>query len=231
VLDIGCGGGSTTEQISRAVGATGGVLGLDISEPLLSLAKSRCAGLPQVRFENSDAQVHAFSAKGFDLLFSRFGVMFFSDPPAAFMNLLGALRSNGRLHFVCWAAADKNPWFSIPLEVAKHHLGSPEPTPARAPGPLAFSEPDYVEEILTTAGFRQIEIETAATTMTSPDSPEQQAELYLKMGPASRFVSAMSPDAQTMTALTRDLVSELRRYETEAGIALGATVHYVAATA
>lgn len=231
VLDVGCGAGSTTEQIAHAVGPTGTILGLDISEPLLSVARKRCEALSHVTFLNADAQVHPFAPQSFDLLMSRFGVMFFNDPFAAFTNLLSALRPSGRLHFVCWASADRNPWFTVPLNVAKEHLGPPEPVSLRAPGPLAFGDCDYVAEILSVAGFRNLQIESVETTMMSSDSPEKQAEVYLRMGPAARLVAAKSPGPEVMDAITTSLISELRHYATTDGIALGATVHYVAATA
>ena len=91
LLDVGCGAGSTTEQIAHSVGPTGTVLGLDISEPPLSVARNRCAALSHVHFLNADAQVYPFAPESFDLLMSRFGVMFFSDPFTAFANLLNAL--------------------------------------------------------------------------------------------------------------------------------------------
>jgi hypothetical protein len=153
--------------------------------------------------------------------------MFFSDPPAAFANILKGLRRNGRLNFVCWASAGENPWFTVPLEVAKQHLGPPEPTPPRAPGPLAFSEPEYVESILEKAGFREIQFDTVETAMKGSEPAEQQAELYLKMGPAARLVAAKSPEPFTLKELTADLVNELRKYETKDGVELGAKVHYV----
>jgi SAM-dependent methyltransferase len=231
VLDVGCGAGSTTEQIAHTVGPTGTVLGLDISEPLLSVARNRCAALSQVTFLRADAQVHPFATECFDVLMSRFGVMFFSDPFAAFANLLKALRPGGKLHFVCWASADKNQWFTVPLNVVMEFLGPPEPVPPRAPGPLAFSDRDYVLEILSAAGFRNIQIESVETTIVSPDSPEKQAELYLRMGPASRLVAAKLPGPEVMNAITAKLTAELRHYANRDGIAFGATVHYVAATA
>ena len=157
--------------------------------------------------------------------------MFFNDPFAAFANFLGALRPSGRLHFVCWASADRNPWFTVPLNVAKEHLGPPEAIPSRAPGPLAFSDCDYVAEILSAAGFGDIQIESVETSIMSSDSPEKQAEVYLKMGPAARLVAAKSPGSKVMDAIIASLISELRNYATSDGIALGATVHYVAARA
>ena len=229
VLDIGCGGGSSTEQIAHSVGSDGRVVGIDISEPLLALARARCGNLSQVSFENADAQVHKFPKQGFDLLLSRFGVMFFSDPVSAFGNLLKALNSNGKFHFVCWATVDENPWFAVPLSIAKRYLGEPEPVPARAPGPLAFSEPDYVLDILTSAGFKDIQIEPTETVMASSDPPERQVDLYLTGGPAARLIAAKSPSADIMDELTAALIGELRKYETKDGIALGATVHYISA--
>jgi SAM-dependent methyltransferase len=229
VLEVGCGGGSTTEQIAEVVGRGGAVLGIDISEPLLNLARARCEALSQVSFENADAQVYSFPEGGFDILVSRFGVMFFSDPVAAFANLSTALRPGGQVHFACWAPLERNPWFTIALGVAKRHLGALEPTPPRAPGPLAFGETDYVEEILSAGGFREISIDSIATKMAGPEPVEAQAELYLKLGPASRLIDAAKPGAETMNSLTADLVAELKNHQTSDGIALDATVHYVSA--
>ena len=231
VLDIGCGGGSSTEQIAHAVGANGQVVGIDISEPLLALARARCGNLSQVSFENADAQVHQFPMHGLDLLLSRFGVMFFSDPVKAFQNLLKALKPAGQLHFACWATVDENPWFVVPLSIAKEYLGEPEPTPARAAGPLAFSEPNYVLDILTSAGFKDIQIQPTETVMASSDPAEKQVELYLTGGPAARLIAAKAPGDDIMNALRAALVGELRKYETKNTIALGATVHYVSASA
>ena len=139
VVDIGCGGGATTKRIAAAIGPKGRVLGVDISEPLLDLARSRCRELTQVSFENADAQVHPLPQQSFDLITSRFGVMFFSDPYAAFANLGKALTLGGRLQFVCFAPIERNPWFTVPLGVVARHVGKPDPSPPRAPGPHAFS--------------------------------------------------------------------------------------------
>jgi hypothetical protein len=119
----------------------------------------------------------------------------------------------------------------VPLNVVKEHLGPPDPIPVKAPGPLAFGDSDYVAEILSVAGFRNVQIESVETTMMSLDPPEKQAEVYLKMGPAARLVASKAPGPKVMAAITRSLISELRQYATTDGVALDATVHYVAAIA
>ncbi len=229
VMDIGCGSGATTAPLAEAVGESGRVTGIDISETMLAAARERCRGLAQVHFENTDAQVHPFAEGSFDLLFSRFGVMFFSDPYAAFENLARSLRPGGRLHFVCWAPVDQNPWFTVPLEVAKRHLGKPTPKPPRAPGPLAFSEAEYVADILKHAGFEELVIDPFESAMVSSETPEQQAELFLKLGPAARLIAEREPTRETLHTLATELAGELARYQGDQGISLGATVYYVSA--
>ena len=229
VLDVGCGGGATTVRLAERVGETGHVLGIDISQTMLQSARERCADYPWVQLENVDAQVHDFDGQAFDLLVSRFGVMFFADPYAAFANLRTALRPDGRLQFVCWAGIEHNPWFSLPLETATRHLGPMDPVAPRSPGPLAFSDPDYVKDILGKAGFRNIEVDSFKTHMSSTDTPESQADLYLELGPAARLVADRNPDPATVLALRSDLVSALRQHHKNGVVSLGATVQYVSA--
>ena len=120
VLDVGCGCGQATLQLAERVGATGSVLGSDISEPMLARARERAgeAGLENVEFRQGDAQTEPFPESHFDLIFSRYGVMFFADSEAAFANLRVALRPGGRLVFVCWQELGKNPWLEQPLGAA-----------------------------------------------------------------------------------------------------------------
>ena len=110
VLEVGCGTGAATVPLAEAVGGTGEVVGIDISEPMLAAARERISqsGLRNITLLRADAQVHAFEPNRFDLIASRFGVMFFADPVAAFRNLLGAMRPGGRLCFACWASLEEN---------------------------------------------------------------------------------------------------------------------------
>lgn len=150
VLDIGCGCGVTTLALAaRAAHVTG----LDVSGPMLAVGRARGAGLANVEWVEADAAQYR-PAQTFDLLFSRFGVMFFGDPTSALANLRAAAKSGGRLAFVCWRAFDENPWMRIPLHAA-YDAGVPRlPRPGpEDPGPFAFADPERVTRILTGAGW------------------------------------------------------------------------------
>src|SRR5437763_5045183 len=177
VLEVGCGTGAATVPLAEAVGDTGEVVGIDISEPMLAGARERIShsGLRNITLLRADAQVHAFEPNKFDLIASRFGVMFVADPTAAFRNLLGAMRPAGRLCFACWAALEENRHWLIPYEVALRHLGPPAPKPPHAPGPMAFADPEYLRSVLGGAGYDGIEIRRETPDMIGA-RPREEAE-------------------------------------------------------
>ena len=161
VLDVGCGCGETTLELARRVGAGGFVTGIDISRLLIERAR-QLAGesrLANIRFEEADAQTFPFPPQSFDVVFSRFGIMFFDEPDAAFANLRAALRPGGRLSFVCWPAPRENQFITIPVAAATRHITLPEPGDPDAPGPFAFAEPERVRSVRSRAGFSDIETE------------------------------------------------------------------------
>lgn len=158
VLDIGCGCGQTSLELAHKVGAGGEVLAADVSAPMLEIARRRSEGLAQATFLEADAQTHAFGEAAYDAAFSRFGVMFFSDPVEAFANIARALRPGGRLAFVCWRPMAENSWMSLPLVAALPHIPPPTPPEANAPGPFAFADPARVKAILGAAGFSEITV-------------------------------------------------------------------------
>ena len=183
MLDVGCGTGETLLRLARAVGPAGRVTGVDISKPMLAVAARRAAGLPAVETAQADAASHPFPPGGIDLLFSRFGVMFFDDPAAAFRNLRGALAPSGRLAFVCWQPLAANAWFQVPLEVARPLVPQGAEADPEAPGPFAFARPERVRDILAAAGFGAVHIQPLAVSLAvGPPGPEAVAE-------AARFVT------------------------------------------
>jgi SAM-dependent methyltransferase len=167
VLDVGCGCGDTTLELAGRVGPRGAVTGVDVSAVMLARAaeRARAAGLVHVRFVNADAQTHALPPSAHDLVYSRFGVMFFTDPTAAFANLARTLRTGGRLAFVCWQAVQRNPWMMVPLAAAARHVTLPPPPGPDAPGPFSFADPERVRRILAGAGFIDVTLEPRHDTL------------------------------------------------------------------
>jgi SAM-dependent methyltransferase len=149
-LDVGCGFGETTVRLARR---TGRALGIDVCEPFVDTARSEA--IEGARYLLADAQTHRFGEQ-FDLLHSRFGVMFFEDPAAAFANLRSALRPGARMAVAVWGPWQQNEWVTIPLEVLRRQM--PAPDPARGPGPFALADPDALARLLADAGFERVSV-------------------------------------------------------------------------
>ena len=193
VLDIGCGCGDTTIAIARIVGDQGAVLGVDVSQPMLDVARehARDVRLLHLEFRHSDASV-AELPSGNDLLFSRFGVMFFSEPEAAFRHMRKSLKAGARCVFVCWRAPRDNAWAMAPLAAARAAMGvTPPPADPTAPGPFAFADDARVRGILADAGFADIVFTRYDAPVPYGTTPRAAAERALRVGPTSRFVRDM----------------------------------------
>jgi SAM-dependent methyltransferase len=188
VLDLGCGCGDSALALARAVSPGGEVLGLDVSEPMLARARERAAeaGLANLRFDAADVQTAALPPDSFDAAFSRFGVMFFADPPAAFRNVRAALRTGGRLAFVCWRPAAENDWVRIPALAVATIVPLPPPPAEGAPGPFSFGDAERVRGILAAAGFTGVHIEAANLPMAPGGGDlDEAASLFLEIGPVA----------------------------------------------
>ena len=228
VLDIGCGCGQTSLELARRVGESGRVFAVDISAPMLEVARRRAlaVGLNQLRFVNADAQLHKFAGGGFDLVFSRFGVMFFQDPVAAFANLKSALRSGGRLSFVCWRALAENEWMRIPLGVVGRHVELPEPAAPGTPGPLAFADPNYVRDVLTGAGFRAVQLEGHDIELELGTGVTAAVEFLMEMGPAGAAIRAAGVDDPS--AIADELETALQPFAKHSGVSMAGAIWVVA---
>ncbi|MGL4543820.1 MAG: class I SAM-dependent methyltransferase, partial [Polymorphobacter sp.] len=182
ILDIGCGCGATTLALAAEVAPGGSVLGLDISQPMLDVARRRAAGVANVAFREADAQTDDFGRGGFDAIFSRFGVMFFADPQAAFANIATKLAPGGRLTFVCWRPLVENDWMRVPLAAALPLLPPLPPPDPLAPGPFAFADPDRVRALLTGAGWHSVNVEPWDADIGSGDL-DATVDLTFRVGP------------------------------------------------
>lgn len=184
ICDIGCGGGVLTTTIAALVAPDGEAVGIDLSAPLLELARDRArqSGVTNVRFIELDVQTGTIAEAPFDLAVSQFGVMFFDEPTAAFRAIRSYLRPGGRLVFACWQGVERNPWHTSsalrPLLPAP-----PVPAPGKSPvGPFAFGDEEYVGEILEAAGFAEIACTGHESRVRAPASAVVDRSLFQFMG-------------------------------------------------
>lgn len=210
VLDVGCGCGTTT-RLLRARGAY--VLGVDVSAPMLAVAR-RDGG----DYVEADAASHPFAP--FDRIVSRFGVMFFDDPVAAFTNLRAA---SARLAFVCWRAVGDNPWATLPLAAAGELVPAPPSSDPHAPGPFAFADRDHLRDVLARAGFANVAIERRDSALCFGATLDDGVAHALAIGPLARAVVGVDDDTRARVA------ERVRRALDRHGLELAASVWLVTA--
>lgn len=227
ILDIGCGAGDTSLHLARSVGESGQVTGVDISRPLLDIARGRSTGQPGVGFVEGDAQTYPFEAASFDAAFSRFGVMFFADPPAAFANIRRALKPGGRLAFLCWRSMAENPILTTPMAAAGHLLPPLPPAEPGAPGPFAFADPERVRGILQAAGFENIALTPHDEKIGGGDL-DTSVGLALRIGPLGALVRENMDKRDAVVAAIRE---EMAKHLGPDGVKLASATWVVTARA
>jgi len=229
VLDVGWGCGATTLAAARAV-AEGEAVGIDLSESMIDRARQRALdeGIGNARFEVADAQTFHLPVP-FDATISRFGLMFFEDPVAAFANLCGGLWPGGRLAFVCWQEMAVNEWMTVPATAALAHVPMPELGEPDAPGPYSLADADRVREILTGAGLVDVDLESVEEKMllggrgTVGDAVEFLS--HTGMGQALLGDAAPAVREQVFAAVRESLLP----YVTDDGVRVGAAAWLVTA--
>jgi SAM-dependent methyltransferase len=230
VVDVGCGCGDTSLELARRVGPAGRVLGVDVSRPMLERARARGAGVGNLSFVEADAASAALPPAT-DLVFSRFGVMFFADPLAALTHLHGQLAPRGRLAFVTWRPLADNEWARLPLEATDPQLPPAPPADPHSPGPFAFADGARLERILEASGFRDVTLRREDRTLCWLESPsvDDAVSLFSQIGTAARrFADATTEERGRALAALRDALAPR---VTRAGLLLGASVWVVTARA
>ncbi|MGI3170335.1 class I SAM-dependent methyltransferase [Pseudooceanicola sp. C21-150M6] len=232
LLDVGCGAGATTLAAARMVSPGGTVLGLDISAPLVDLANDRIktAALPNATVQLADVQTDRPGAAPFDKVISRFGVMFFADPVAAFANIRSLTRPGAPLVFACWQGPADNMWFRLPMVAATDRLGPAEATDPDAPGPMAFRDPARVTGILSAAGYSDISV-TPAEIHLHLDDLEAALRMTRRIGPMTRLLQEKSAGEADLDAIMDRLRSDLMPFDGPSGFAIPAGIHIVRAIA
>lgn len=225
ILDVGCGCAQSTLELAERVGAAGSIVAVDISRPMLEVARARTAGDSRIELREADAQTAALGAGVFDAAYSRFGVMFFSNPVAAFTNIRRALKRDGRLAFVCWRALVQNPWMHVPLEAARAYLPADAPADPRAPGPFAFADESRLRDILVAAGFTDVRIDPWDTEI-GGNELDEAVKMACRIGPLG---AAMRERPELMPAIGESVRAALACHLRPNGVWMGAAVWIVRA--
>jgi len=232
ILDIGFGCGETTIELAQKVGPQGRVHGVDISVAMVEAAEKKAvkSGISNVSFECSDAQTTTFPADHYDLVFSRFGVMFFDDPIGAFKNIYTSLKPGGRLAFICWAPRDQNAWVGLPLQVVAKHLSLPAPPAIDQPGPFSLSEEPRVSDILGSAGFANISVEPFQTPFVLGGDVDEALSFLMQLAPSGSAINNAEADEETRVQIALDMAELLKSHESDKGVCMSAAALLVTAT-
>lgn len=225
VLEIGCGTGALAINLSDRVGIEGSVIGVDVSETLLGKANERTSH-KNIVYRLADAQIAPFEYHSYDLVISRFGVMFFDDPVAAFKNISNSLKQKAPIVFAAWSSVNNNPWFKITRDAAVAQLGGPQPQPENASGPLAFAEESYVSGLLSSAGLTSIEFFEETIPMVVHGNEQSAALLASHLGPVARIAKEKSATEEDMNIIRKSVERKLIQYVSGSEVIVPATINF-----
>jgi SAM-dependent methyltransferase len=202
VLDVGCGCGTTTIDAARNLNPGGSALGIDITGSLLDVARQRAAaaGVDIVEFVKGDAEKHPFPEASFDVVISRFGIMFFADPEAAFANLARATRPGGRLAVVCPADPLQSEWIAIAFGAAAQHVGLPDLGPPGAPGTFAFADGERLERTIRASGYDDVTLEAVTRPVRLGDDADDVTTFITSLPEATKL-STGKPEEKVAAAI------------------------------
>jgi len=231
ILDVGCGSGAISIDLAQRVGASGHVTGIDISGPMLARARKTAPSGAPIDFVLADATIYPFVADSFDLLVSRFGVMFFADPVLSFINMRRGMRRTGRLAFACWREPRENPFFMAPLQAVYKHVPKLPQLGPEDPGPFSFALEQRVNRILSEAGFSGIAMEPCnlALDVAVGRGLDAAVQGALEIGPAARALAEQPPDV--VAAAARSIREALTPYAKGQTVPLDASIWIVTANA
>ncbi|QWG16351.1 class I SAM-dependent methyltransferase [Bradyrhizobium sediminis] len=231
IIDVGCGCGAITIALAQRTGPTGHVLGIDISAPMLARARQIAPPDLPVDFVLADATVYPFDPASFDLLVSRFGVMFFAEPALSFANMRKALRPSGRLAFACWREPRHNPWMMAPLQAVYKHVPKLPQQGPEDPGPFAFASEQRVTRILSEAGFSDIAMEPCNLSLDIAIGRGLDAAVdsALEIGPSNRALEGQP--AEVRTAAKQSIREALAPFVQGQTVPLGGSIWIVTASA
>jgi SAM-dependent methyltransferase len=229
VLDVGCGCGATTLRAARLVGTTGTAIGIDLSAPMLEVARERAhAGtVGNTFFVHGDAQTHEFSGETIDLVIGRFGTMFFSDPVAAFANVRRALRPGGRLALATWRPLAANQWLTVPGAALLKHTAMPDQG-SDGPGMFAQSDPGTVTAVLRDAGFVDVALDAVEVTFTLGPTIDAAVAYLSESGPGRALLETI-PNGAARDAAIADVRAALVDHDDGTAVRLDGAIWIITA--